>query len=158
MLNKYLKYKNGIALVEVVAALGIAVVVITSLVSLAIFTMRSSLRSKLLLEGTKHASRQIELLRAYRDNPGITWDIFKNELDPNCTGGDSCNINENLNITTGKADSGPDTPPLEQVYRYFTVTNVTNDSVDITAVAEWQIGGETKSTHMYTTLTNWRNK
>jgi len=153
MLSKYLKHKKGIALVEVVAALGIAVVVITSLVSLAIFTMRSSLRNKLLLEGTKHANKEMELVRAYRDS--VSWEDFTSDMS-GCGGG--CYINDisGLSVGGGTVTYGEG---LEAVTRYFTAAvGGGEESVDITATAEWQIGGEDKSTNIYTTLTNWRNK
>ena len=64
----YISDKRGIGLIEVIAALAIAVIVITALVSMAIFTLRSSLESKLLLESTKQANVELELIRALRDS------------------------------------------------------------------------------------------
>ena len=68
--NRILKNKKaqkGFALVEVIAALGVSALVITALISLSISTLRTSLDSELLLEGTKIANREVELVRAYRD-------------------------------------------------------------------------------------------
>lgn len=65
--KKYKPNQEGIGLVETIVALGLGVVVLTALVSLSVFTLRTSTRGKLMLEGSKRANEQLELVRAYRD-------------------------------------------------------------------------------------------
>ena len=153
---KYI-YKNtkekGIALVEVIAALGIAVIVITSLVSLSISTMRSSLKGKLLLEGSKIANREIELVRAFRDN-SVTWEApgFLSILS--CTSS-PCYMNvDGSGITSGSAVDGSGT---EAITRYFTVTN-SADIVRVSVSVTWKVGNDTHGAYIQTDLSNWRGR
>lgn len=177
MTKKTLKNKRknkslspGIALVEVIAALGISVVVITSLVSMTLFTLRASLQSKLLLEGTKVANRELELIRSRRDNSD-SWEAFVTEV-MGCTGEGSegnravCSIN----LATGEVSTEPSVDnegTTEAVTRYFVATNPDGSSIEdvysttivrISVTASWKVGTETKSTSLYTDLSNWRGK
>ncbi len=169
MLIKNINQK-GIGIIEVVAALGISVIVLTSLVSLSLFTLRSSLKSKLLLEGTKLASRELELIRAYRDastvwydgsgSTGFLYDVI------GCTDlANACHMDYAVGL--GVDDSGYTTEGVgaETVTRYFIATRqdgtplqVTDEVVRIAVVVSWEVGGETKYARLYTDLTNWRNK
>ena len=155
------KDEKGIGLIEVIAAFSISIVVITALVSLALYTMRSSLNSKLLLEGTKIASREIERVRALRDT-SVSWPIFLSAVDgssgPNCLNTNPCHMSE----TPFAAISG--VSPVEMidnqaVTRFFTITRDSNDPDNIVRVAvsvNWSVGGIEKNTHVYTDLTNWQ--
>jgi Tfp pilus assembly protein PilV len=152
------KNNKGMALVEVIAALGIAVVVLTAMVSLTLFTVRSSLNSKLLLQGTKTATREAELVRSYRDS-SATWEVFLAAMQ-NCHSATCC-----MNQGTGLPISGVCTEGTgaEIVTRSFTASNssggalVTSDNiVKIDITANWVVGGVTKNTHLYTNLSNWR--
>ena len=153
--------EKGIALVEVIAALGIAVVVITALVSLSIFTLRSSLRSKLLLEGTKVANREIELTRALRDS--TTWASFITFVQA-CTIANPCSMSISpLGVTSGSTTENPDT--TEAITRQFTATATdmgdltgSEDTVRISVSVTWGIGSDVKAAYLYTDLTNWRGK
>ena len=69
----------GIGLVETLIAIGITTIIVTSMVSLSIFTVRSSLQNKLTLEGTQLANQQIEQVRAFRD--ARTWAEFLAAVD-----------------------------------------------------------------------------
>lgn len=152
--------ETGIALVEVIAAFGIAIVVITALVSLSIFTLRASLRSKLLLEGTKMANRELELVRAYRDS-STTWDGFVSAVlvcDSPC----SMSVSP-LGVTYSATTENPDT--TEAVTRQFTATDVDGSSLDgteetvrISVSVTWNIGSDAKGAYLYTDLTNWRGR
>ncbi|NMB91601.1 hypothetical protein GYA37_01995 [candidate division WWE3 bacterium] len=153
--------QDGIALVEVIASIGIAVVVITSLVSLSISTLRTSLKSKLLLEGSKIANRELELVRAYRDN-SISWEQFISDIRLCDTG---CSMfTDGSGITPQATVENADT--TEALARSFTATtpegfqltpgvdNIARISVSVT----WTVGGEIKGTYLYTDLTNWRSE
>lgn len=147
---KVLKNKKGIALVEVIAALGIAVVVITALVSLSIFTLRSSLRSKLMLEGTKIANRELELVRAYRDSN--TWADFVYGV-ANCVNSDcSMDLSGTLvNNSPTVQGSG-----VEAISRSFRVNFISDDTVRVSVAVTWDVGDDAKGAYLYTDLTNWR--
>lgn len=156
-----IKYQDGIALVEVIAALGVAVLAITALVSLSISTLRTSLNSKLLLEGSKIANREIELVRAYRDTEGRSWADFIGAIEPSCTGTNQCHIDVSvLNVVPSPGSQGSG---IETVTYFFTVSNpdggnitVSTPIVRISVTANWIIGDDTKSAYIYTDLSNWR--
>lgn len=158
-INKIYKNRRGIALVEVIAALGISVVVITSLVSLSLYSLRSSLQSKLQLQGTQLAKREMELLRAYRERSDSSWQIFINSIR-GCYGNSPCCINtQTLTVQSGTCSEGTG---AEVINRYFTISKIsggqaeeTDDMVRATVTASWTIGGEPKNTYLYTDFTNW---
>lgn len=155
--RKY-KFQSGIALVEVIAALGIAVLAITALVSLSISTLRTSLDSKLLLEGSKIANKQVELVRAYRD--GSTWEEFVDAMS-GCS--DVCYMDSGTGeLMEGVGTSGNG---AEQVSFQFTANDSTGSAVDINdppdvirikVAVTWVVGDETKGAYVYTDLSNWR--
>ena len=149
---------------ETIVALGIAVVVITSLVSLSIYSLRSSLQSKLLLQGTKLANEELERLRAKRD--GVSWTDFVNELTGaggvGCVASD-CNINSGLIVQSGQETLGSG---AEAITRYFRVSNPDPNSNDVdptvgvlrfSVSVNWRVGSEDRATFIYSDLSNWRN-
>lgn len=149
-----LKKQKGIGLVEVIVALGIAVVVITSLVSLAVFTVRTSTQSSLQLEGTNYANKEVELLRAYRDS--LVWETFKGAVR-GCT---QCSIQSGgglLSISTTPAVENAGSP--SQLTHSFSATvDDDSDVVHISVVASWNVGDQVKTTSVYTSLTDWQDK
>lgn len=161
--KSHLKTSKGIALVEVIAALGIAVVVLTALVSLSLFTLRATLSNKLQLEGTKWATRESELIRAYRDQSDFTWAMFISNMT-SCTS--PCCINtetDPISVQHTYCVASAGTP--EEVIWSFTATNLTGGALtptDTTArfniKATWIVGGVLKQTNLYTDLSNWREK
>lgn len=157
-LVKIKKKSKGIALVEVIAALGIAVVVLTSLVSLSLYTLRSTLDTKLQLQATKVAAREAELVRTFRDTSD-DWEGFINNIRV-CYGSTTCCINAvTMVLITGTCTDGVSP---ENTTRYFTAANssggqlgLTDGIARITITARWTVGGVNKYTHIYTDLTNW---
>jgi len=153
--------ERGIALVEVVAALGVAVMVITALVSLSISTLRTSLNSKLLLEGSDIANREIELVRAYRDS-SASWADFVGAVR-GCTA--PCSMNSNVSVNSNPTVEGTGS---EALTRSFTATKVdgtplsATDPIDqivrISVSVTWKIGDQDKGAYIYTDLTNWREE
>jgi len=156
--KKKFQYQSGIALVEVIASLGIAVLAITALVSLSISTLRTSLESKLLLEGSKVANKQMELVRAYRDSR--PWEEFITGVEGCDT---ACNLVGNT-LTSGSGASG--TSSTEKIYFQFTATDTGGNSiagldpppdvVRISVSTKWVIGDKVKGAYVYTDLSNWR--
>jgi len=143
---------NGIGLVEVILSLGIAVIVITSLVSLAVFTLRASQQSRYLLEGSKLASEEIELVRTLKDK-STTWAIFRNAIS-GCSAANPCFINSGgTNKVNGKEG-------IDFMDRYFYVAQGATDQIyTITAVVEWRFGaGSPKRTVIVSEVSNWRNR
>ncbi len=163
--------QKGFTLVEVVAALGISALVITALISLSISTLRISLDSKLLLEGTKRASRQIELVRAYRDGEGSSgiprgWRDFIDDLR-DCSVFNSpfsCHMEDDGSLRGGVGYKGTG---AEQIAYQFKMTDVQGvpleptdypDIVRISVSVTWKVGDEQKGSYIYTDLSNWRMK
>ena len=164
-----IKNQKGIALVEVIAALGVSAIAITALVSLSISTLRTSLNSKLLLEGTKIANREIELVRAFRDGEvpeggPRSWESFINAVK-GCVALNPCYINDSdISVVPGSKYRDEDTP--EEIKWSFVVSDpVNNDSVEetdnivrVSVSVNWTVGDQIKGAYVYTDLSNWRGR
>jgi hypothetical protein len=161
------KYEDGVGIVEVIAALGLSIIVLTSLVSLSLFTVRSSLQSKLLLEGTKLANKQLELVRAARDS-ATYWengsDGFLNQVIP-CVPGSPCHMDSSTLLVDGSSDI-IDPGTAEEIEILFTASDpndggnlvTTDEEVRISVIVRWTVAGDNKYARLYTDLTNWANK
>jgi len=156
---KYIRNEKGIGLVETILALGIAVVVITSLVSLAVYTLRSSQQSKFLLEGSKLAAEQIELLRVVKDKEP-SWDQYKSDL-VGCVGTSAkCHVNSAIDGVLSNEENLP-VSNSSQVTRYFYIQypNLPDQNIiRVTSIVTWEVGPSTKTTSIITDITNWKNQ
>jgi Tfp pilus assembly protein PilV len=168
MKKHFLKtYSNqqGLGLVETIIALGVGVMVITSIVSLSVFTLRSSTQSRLMLQATKVASEELELVRAKRDTANA-WPSFRSSFyNPpgiDCSVND-CYIDSNTLVVAQGTELISETGGASMV-RSFRVSNPTapattwlnTNTLRFSVTVNWSVGGVTKSTHTYTDLTNWR--
>ena len=81
--HKSITHEKGIGLIETIAAMGVAMIIVTSIVSLSVYTLRASTTSKLMIMGSKYATEELERLRAKRDNTN-TWLSFYNSDVPAC--------------------------------------------------------------------------
>jgi hypothetical protein len=145
--------EKGIGLVETIAALGISIVVLTSLVSLSLYTLRSSQQSKYMLEASKLATEELERVRAVRDS-STAWVAFKTNMLA-CNATSPCRVNTSLAIVS--AGASPYTDPENNKYsRYFFVAEPSPDILRISVTVSYTVGGQTKFVHNYTDLTNWR--
>jgi len=156
-----LKYKkqSGIGLIETLLALGVGIIVITSMVSLAVFTLRASVQNKLSLASTQLANQEIELVRANRD--AQSWEDFVDGIDgtsgPDCFNGTCYMVGTSIFSGQLVTDAGKPT----ELIKSFTVTDESGGSQELIRVAvtiTWKIGGDTKSTNNYTELSNWRQR
>ncbi len=149
--------QKGIGLVEVIAALGISVVVITSLLSLTLFSLRTSLQSTLLMEATKAANKQMELLRAFRDTRE-SWNDFL--AIKNCTPSPTehpCRINP-ISLSLEEESYKTNLSGTEITVSIFATADPGDTLVHARVRAHWRIGGQDKYTYVYTDFTNWQNK
>jgi len=154
--------QRGIGLVETMLALGIGIIIITSMVSLAIFTLRSSLQNRLNLEGTQYANQEIEQIRAFRD--ARAWSEFIQEVDgsvgPDCFTS-QCHMGNAAvpTVLSGEQVINEDTP--EEVHKSFMLTDQSSGEFSLIRVAvtvSWNVGSDTRYAHSYTEMSNWRNQ
>jgi Tfp pilus assembly protein PilV len=156
--------EKGIGLVETVLALGVAVAVITSLVSLTLYTLRSSQQSKYMLQATKLANEELERVRAKRDSG--SWTVFMSSLKSSET-----NINCELNpcsisptyVVTQAVEQIPIPGLTQTISRSFTIDDPIDGSIAgtetmirVTVTVGWPLGGTTKYVYTSTDLSNWR--
>ncbi|RJR27397.1 hypothetical protein C4561_02495 [candidate division WWE3 bacterium] len=172
--KKSMLNQKGIGLVEVIAAFGISMVVITALVSLSLYTLRSSLQSKLLLEATKIANRESELVRAFRDDENVSWLVFMDTLDItdndplvsdyDCTcAAAPCTKQCNMTSNPVQVNAGARVENIDgqNVTHWFSIVPDANDPTNIVRVyvtVTWDVGTQAKMTNVYTDLSNWRGK
>lgn len=160
---KTLKNQKGVGLIETLIALGISVAVITALVSLAVFTLRSSTQNKLLLQSSKLVNEELELVRAYRDS--VDWATFVGAMQSNNCNTGTCN----MSVSPLQVNSGTETigSGLEQLTRSFQITDPLEvggsldgdeNLVRVEVTVSWQVGGETRSAYNYTELSSWRSE
>jgi hypothetical protein len=147
-------HEQGIGLIETIVALGISIIVLTSLVSLSLYTLRASQQSKYMLEASKLATEELERARAVRDSNTV-WSSFRTSI-LSCTVASPCQINSALAIVS--AGASPYTDPENGNYsRYFSVTEPSSNVLRVSVTVQYTIGGQTKYVRNYTDLTNWRN-
>lgn len=75
-----LKSTEGQSLIEVLAGLAMAVLIVAALINMVTASLRSANFAKTTSQATKYAQEAIEWLRSQRDLPGRTWDQFKLSL------------------------------------------------------------------------------
>ncbi len=151
----------GIGLVEIIISLGVAMVIVTSMVSLAIFTLRTSNESENLMKGSRMVNQHMERIRAFRDEYS-TWSDFYNLLtgvscSENCTG-TSCFVDDSIIF-----DRSSSPPGFDGITTCFYVEEVEDSpgvidrtKLDVIVVATWMSGDERKFTHSYSRLSNWQ--
>lgn len=157
---KCVKNQNGIALIEVIAAIGVSAIVIVSLVSLSVFTLRSSLKTKLILEASKQANKQMELIRAYRDTYTTDWATF-NEVMNRCYSSNSkpiCYINENLGVESLDSNALPNPGVSDVLTGFYILDSNATEVVRVNVVVQWYEAGKLKNTTLRSDFTNWQNK
>lgn len=155
--------QKGIGLVETLLALGVGVVIITSMVSLAIFTLRASLQNKLQISGSQLASQEIELVRALRDSQE-TWADFLSEIDgttgPDCFSSD-CHMANAASPTVASGIYTFAEGTAEETKKSFRVTDQSGGSrtlLRVSVTVTWNVGTDAKSAHTYTELSDWRDR
>lgn len=161
----FFKNNKGMGLIEVIASLGIATVITTSLVALSIFTLRSSLKSKLLLEGSNVANREMEWIRAYRDT--VTWSNFNSAINQCKVTGPTdttikCHIDysdlSNVIVVLGEVPTLANLKVDEVSRGFYVLSDSTSTLIKVMVVAKWRDGAQIKSTTLRSDFTNWQNR
>ena len=153
--------QKGIGLIETLLALGVSIIIVTAMVSLAIFTVRASLQNKLLLTGTQLANQEIELVRAFRDS--TSWEEFIDELDGttgiNCFTGDCYMTNTGV-LVVNAGEQLINGGTVEEISKKFRLTDINGDQtlIRVAVTVGWQIGADAKYAHNYTELSGWRSQ
>ncbi|HDQ88750.1 MAG TPA: hypothetical protein ENN92_01220 [candidate division WWE3 bacterium] len=162
------KDEKGIGLVEVMLAFGVSVIVITALVSLSTFVLKSATTSSRMMQGTRLVNKEIEAVRVVRDlhisDENLSWEDFYNVVgacilgsgtatDPVCSAS-ACTVDLE---SEGTSYLLPVFNEADSITVCFGSREVVSepDKIDIIAVATWNIGGQTKYVHNYTRLTDW---
>jgi Tfp pilus assembly protein PilV len=70
------KNQAGQSMIEMVAALGVIMIVLMSMATVGIAAVRNSELSRNKSLAVKYAEEGMEKIRAYRDNPNTTWTTF----------------------------------------------------------------------------------
>lgn len=165
-IKKISKSESGIGLVETILSIALAIIVLTALVSLSVFTLRSTTISKSQLQASKLANQELELVRACRD-VSASWTDFIAAVTL-CFGG-TCSMHETdtggprcgtavLYVDTANPEvlgSG-----LSSITRYFTLEyhNADPDIVKVSVSSTWAVGSASKQTHTYTLISNWQEE
>jgi hypothetical protein len=155
-----LNHEEGIGLVEIILAFGVSIIVMVALVSLATFTLRAASTSSRMMQGTRLANQELEILRSVRDSYS-SWNDFYNVVHA-CSADTAC-VSESCYVTlsTSQISNGAKTSDDITVCfgsREVAAGTLTDTSrIDIIAVATWTIGGQRKYVHNYTRLTDWNN-
>ena len=154
--------EKGIALVEVILALGVSIIVITSLVSLSLYTLRASLQSKLLLQATNLSKEELERIRAYRDLAAVWTTNFLTPLTPCATS--NCYIDDSLVLHTSQSDVKNPSTPL-QLTRYFRISDPIDGTINgnenlirVSVTVNWKVGTQDKNVFIYSDFSNWRGR
>ncbi|OGC47614.1 hypothetical protein A2886_02395 [candidate division WWE3 bacterium RIFCSPHIGHO2_01_FULL_42_13] len=158
-LLRKLSNERGIGLIETLLALGISIIIVTSMVSLAIFTLRASLENKLLLSGTQISNQEIELVRAYRDSRA--WATFVADVSSpgiDCFDSD-CHMDNSAALSVESGAFIINEGSNEEITKSFRLTDINDDMslVRVTVTVSWTIGSNTKYAHSYTELSDWRS-
>ncbi len=152
--NKRIKHKNGFGLIETVAALGVTMIVVTSMVSMSLYALRSTQQSQLMLAATKLANEELERVRAKRDT--TTWSAFLTAVN-GCTQLSPCSMNE-LNVVGSQNTFTYNNVDFRRSFvASYPIPSDTN-VVRIGVTVSWKFGSSTynKSVYNYTDLSNWR--
>ncbi len=151
--------QSGAALVEALIAVSVAIIVVSALVSLSVFSLRNSKESSYTAYATNLAEAQLEYARAYRDNATVTWNAF---VTAALTTGGGCAAPTSPLVAAGKcyfsAPSTQTNPPTitrgslgtDGIFRYATgftcasaPCNATSGIVRASVTVEWSVSGKT---------------
>ena len=135
--------QRGQTLVEVLAGLGMILIVVTALIGMGVVALKASTSARNRTVAAKLASEEMELVRGFRDSEG-----FSNLACSHASG--KCHIN-----ASGGIDGDTETVQTNFT-RYFTLSTVVAGKIKVIATVEWPESSGTKTTSVTSYLTDWR--
>jgi len=152
-MNLFKKSRNnnlGQALVETLAAVAVAAIVIIALLNLGISSMRGAGSSKDEAEALRLAYEEVELVRTFRDNEGF----FELASYYNLCGAtsDECSIS-----SAGEVVTGLETVGMYQRHFYMTYTEG-EGILDIFVTVKWTDSGKERKVETATKFSEWYKK
>jgi len=159
--------EQGQGLVETLIAVSVAIIVVTALISLAVFALRNSRQSSYVAQATQIAQNQLELIRTYRDTPATTWANFADmsvggSLISTCTFNttERCNFSDDLDLDPQLNTS---TSPFTYYFSLECVSGVntctsSGGTVRAHVFVTWDVGGRQENIYNNSDYTNWRLK
>lgn len=143
--------KNGQSLVEVVASIGIILLILTGIITATTYSVRNARFAKNQSQATKFANEVKEWLRSQRDE--LDWNTFYSEKATGGEGFTYCFNQETLSWPEVGPCSGYDLKGMFK--RQVVLKQIASDQVLVTINVFWQAeSGEHKST-LETYLTQW---
>lgn len=140
-----MKGKQGYSLVEVMAALGVLVIVVLSLLTLNTRSVYNAVFARDQALATKQAQQAMEMIRIRREQN--SWNDFINNCEGNGSLGAYPTPPLPFSLAVDCFQPGSD-PPLD--------CQETNDSCEIQVVASWADANGTHQSQLTTRLNNWR--
>lgn len=137
--------KNGQSLVEVLAALAIAVLVILALVKAVTVAVRNASFARNQALATKYAEEGMEWIRSQRDK---RWENLSERLDTTYC----------LNVLSWASGSPCPKFALDDTFkREVTLTKpvTSQDKIKAQVIVSWQEGGRTPQSQLYSYFTKW---
>lgn len=152
--NNKLGNAYGIGLVEVILALGVAIISITALVSMSIFSTRASLEAKLSLRASELGKQQLELIRAYRDTNAWS-DATSYSFVQQFGMCNECYMDGTSLQTGSKTTSDGITYSFKSEAESVPAGEVP-DVVNVTVHVSWMVGNNARDINLYSSFSNWQ--
>lgn len=150
--RKFNSGQQGFSILEVVLAVGLAVLILSALVSLGVTATKNSTFSRDQTQATKLARETMERVRAFRDQKGLS--ALKMQCPQLVT--TFCQISPVLTVVQGK-ETLTGTP----FTRYFQQNGTCpaaggGEIVPITVTVEWTDGGGKHNAQLQSCFTSWQ--
>lgn len=165
-LTQWKNSKRGISAIEILIAVAIIALTLTTLLGLAIFSLRASLLTKEAIRAKNIAQEVLEAVRNFRD--GTTWEdglkaLFTGESNPYYPEKDS-SVPPEWNLVAGEEITNGFTRKVifYDVQRDGNHNIVESGGTDdpgtkkVKAVVSWQERGKTHQIELITYLTDWQ--
>lgn len=147
--------QKGFALLEILLALSLSVIIVVSIVSLGIYTVRGLSDSRVYFEAGKIAQRELDRLKILREANGWTREDGKGFYDLVRSCSSSCYIKVNAGALEVVNGVGVQSNLGSTISYYFQIREINDRSLNYTVFANWVIRGVPKTYKIEGRLTNW---